>query len=518
MTVAAAPAGAAVRPSVPLSTRVGWGLGGIADNFMVSTLFSLGMIIYVTAFDMRAGLAGVALSIPRFADAITDPLVGNYSDNFRSRFGRRRPLMAIGVVGTAVLLPLFWFPPFPETAQAPWHSNGPFWWMAVLGSLYFLFYTLFMVPYSALGFELTDDYDERTRVLAWRMYLGLLASMAVPSLYWLCRLDRWGGEVAGARWVSAGISLVILVTGLAPVLACRERAGVAAQASIRIGPAVAYTLNNRAFVILLLGYLAVVMGLFTAGTIGQFALIYYVFQDAAGVDAAKDNAALLGLIAGVLAALTSYLSMYLSARLSRLTGKKAGMLLGLAFMLAGTLSIWFLYDPSLAINDPAFGPNEALAGWLSTGGSQVDPAVFKWGVLLAVFVGALGGQGCWLMIDSMTADVCDEDEFVSGRRREGMFGAVQGFARKMAFAVTVLAGGFLLDWAGFDAAAAEAAGGVPEAVNTRMLLVLIACQGGGLVLAIVGFLFFPITRARAQATAARLRTPPPARVSTLLMG
>ncbi len=208
---------------VSLTTRIGWGFGGVADNFMANTLFVLGMIIYVTAFNMPAGLAGLALSIPRFADAITDPLIGNFSDNFKSRWGRRRPLMVVGAIGSAILLPMFWFPPMLSTVQNPWYSNVPFWWMAILGSLYFLFYTLFMVPYTALGFELTDDYDERTKVLAWRMYLGLFASMTVPALYWACRQPVWGGEVNGAIGVSVILSFVILATGLAPVFTTRER-------------------------------------------------------------------------------------------------------------------------------------------------------------------------------------------------------------------------------------------------------------------------------------------------------
>ncbi|MEM1155784.1 MAG: MFS transporter, partial [Pseudomonadota bacterium] len=321
---------------VPLSRRIGWGFGGIADNFMANTLFALGMIIYTTAFYIPAGIAGLALFVPRLFDAITDPLIGNFSDNFRSRWGRRRPLMLIGVLGCVVLLPLMWYPPLLETAQNPWYSNGPFWYIAVLGSIYFLFYTLFMVPYTALGFELTPDYDERTRVLSWRMYLGLAASMTVPSLYWFCRKDVFGdgvgGEIAGARVVSFVVAGVILITGLIPVFATREREDIERQASINIFQAVGSTLTNRPFLILFIAYIAVIMGLFTAGTVGQFALIYYVFQTAVSVDAAKDYASFLGLVMGVVAALTSYASMFLVGRLSMLTGKRQGMLLGLSLM------------------------------------------------------------------------------------------------------------------------------------------------------------------------------------------
>ncbi len=61
---------------------------------------------------------------------------------------------------------------------------------------------------------------------------------------------------------------------------------------------------------------------------------------------------------------------------------------------------------------------------------------------IAAFIGYLGMQGCWLMIDSMVADVCDADELETGLRREGMFSAVKGFALKLAQAITAAAGGF----------------------------------------------------------------------------
>lgn len=489
---------------LPLHSRIGWGLGGIADNFMANTLFVLGMIIYVTAFNMPAGLAGLALSIPRFVDAITDPIIGNVSDNLRTKFGRRRPMMFVGAVGSAVLLPLMWFPPMLETVQNPWYSNAPFWYLSVVGSVYFIFYTLFMVPYTALGFELTDDYDERTRVLAWRMYMGLAASMTVPALYWLCRLDVFGegvaGEIAGTRWVTLGLAGIVLITGIIPVIATKERPEAALQPTTPIFQAVGETLRNGPFLILFIAYIAVIMGLFTAGTVGTFALIYYVFSEAASVDIAKDHASLLGMLAGILAAITSYGSMFLASFVSRKTGKRLAMLLGLGLMLAGTLSIWFLYNPAAGVNDPGFFLNKLIVSVSSTFGMSPDTAAIKSGVLIATFIMAMGGQGCWLMIDSMTADICDEDELRTGKRREGMFGAAQGFGRKIAFAVTVLVGGFILEWIGFDPAAAEAANGVSDEVGTRMLLTLMLCQGGGLVIAIFVFIFYPITRARAEAT------------------
>ncbi len=85
-----------------------------------------------------------------------------------------------------------------------------------------------------------------------------------------------------------------------------------------------------------------------------------------------------------------------------------------------------------------------------------------------------------------------------------MYSAVQGFARKLAFAFTVLCGGFMLQWIGFDPALAESAGSLAPEVSQRMLVMLMVSQGGGLVIAMGVFLFYPISRARAEATRAEL--------------
>jgi len=91
---------------VPLRTKVIWGFGGLADNFMFNTLAALGTLVYVNHFKLSPVLAGLTLGLPRIFDAITDPLIGNLSDNSKSRFGRRRPFMFVGVLGCVLLLPL----------------------------------------------------------------------------------------------------------------------------------------------------------------------------------------------------------------------------------------------------------------------------------------------------------------------------------------------------------------------------------------------------------------------------
>jgi GPH family glycoside/pentoside/hexuronide:cation symporter len=454
---------AAVSDRVPLKIRIAWGFGGLADNYIMNTLNALGLLLYVDFFKVSPVLAGTALFIPRFIDALIDPIVGNISDNTRSRWGRRRPYMVFGAVFSAVLLPLLWMPPFAETAGNVWYANGPFLWLVVMGMIYTLAYTFFVVPYTALGYELTSDYDEKTRVLAWRMYIGLAGSMTVPWLYRWCTMGFFPNEIIGARWVSVVVGAIIIITGLLPVFFCREREDVKHQETIKILDAMKCTLTNKPFLILLVAYLIIIIGLFSAGNLFFFINIYYVCQGD------KAFAGELGGLCGTIGAIVSYLSMFIVTAVSVRFSKKVAMIVGLVFALVGAAGCLWALDPR-----------------------------WPYAQVLTTIISMLGLQGCWLMVSSMVADICDEDELLTGLRREGMFGAVNGFALKAALALTSLIGGWLLTFSGFDPNTASAGISIETALMMKNLI--IGFQVIALIIAIAVFAFYPISRKRAEET------------------
>ena len=401
---------------VPLKTRIGWGFGGLADNYIMNVLNALFLVLYVQYFKMPPMLAGIALAIPRFFDAITDPLIGNISDNTRTRWGRRRPYIVVGVILSALLLPFFWTPVGLSTVSNPdWWRNIPFIYVVVLGSFYAVTYTLYVVPYTALGYELTNDYDERTRVLAWRMYVGLFGSLTIPLIYRLCQLDVFGNEGRGAVIICSGIGILIVVSGLIPALVCKERKDVQHQETISFLAAIKATLTNFPFFILLVAYVIIIVGLFSSLSLGSFLNIYYI------CGGNKDFAGVIIAASGMLMALVAYGSMFMVAAIAKRIGKKSAMITGLSLALAAALCDLLALDPRWPLAQ-----------------------------LLTNIIAGMGLQGCWLMTSSMVADVCDEDELKTGLRREGMFGAVNGFALKAALSLTALIGGFLLQSSGFN--------------------------------------------------------------------
>jgi GPH family glycoside/pentoside/hexuronide:cation symporter len=415
----------------------------------------------------------LALGLPRIFDAITDPLIGNLSDNSKSRWGRRRPFMFAGVLACVVLLPLLWTLPMTETASYPWYSNVPFLYIVVVGSLLALAYTFFVVPYTALGFELTPDYDERTRVVRWRMYIGLFGSLAAGWLFRLAADDYWPSLGVGAFWVTVGVAAIVLVSGLVPVFGCKEELAIEQQDPIRFFEAVRFTMTNRPFVILFIAFVTIIVALFSAQSIAPLLMQHYMF----GGDAIR-----LGNFQGALMTMAvplSYLSIFLVGWVSMWTSKRTAMVGGLGLVFVGTALSFFAMDPR-----------------------------WPWMFFVTSFIVFLGLQGCWLMVDSMTADVCDDDELRSGRRREGMFSAVKGFALKAAQGLTFGLGGYMATAAGYDPQIVERAG-LDEATAWKMKAALVGFQCAGLLLAIIVMWLYPITRQRAEETQRKLRQTAP---------
>ncbi len=443
---------------VPLSTRIGWGAGGLADNFITSSLIVLAMPIYNITFGMDPVKVGIAMSIPRFFDAITDPIMGNISDNTRSKWGRRKPYIAIGTIISALLLPFVWMP----IAK---NDSWMFWYFTIITIIYTGAYTVFVIPYTALGYELTTDYNERTKVLAWRMYIGLLGSLTVPWLYKLCLLPVFGSDAAiGVKWVSSGLAIIIIISGLLPVFSGKENPEAQKQEKITILNAILCTVKNKPYLVLLAGFVVFMFALFGIGTLVLYINIYYV------CGGNESDGATLSAVGGSLAALTSYLSLPLLTWFSIKFGKKNAMIAGLSAAFLGVLTMWYTITPKMPYLQ-----------------------------LVSFFISGIGLQGCWLMLSSMIADVCDEDELKTGLRREGTYGAVYSFALKASLALTSVLGGILIKLSGFDVTTATQ-GGLDLSVLIKMKTIFIIGQAITFIITIIIFVFYPITKQRALET------------------
>jgi len=446
---------ASVSERVPVWRKAAYGSGGLTDFLFLNIVNALAVPIYSIALKMDPLLLGVALAVPRVLGAIFDPLVGTASDNARTRWGRRRPFIVCGAVIGALLLPLLWMPPIAT-------QIGRFIYLVLMLSIYAAAFSVFSAPYGALGIELTTNYDERTRVMAWRGYLQTAGTFGSAWFYWFCLLPVFGNEAVGARWLGVIVGLVMLAGALATVVACRESTEtIAKQPKIDLRATLSFTLRNRPFLLLQSVTVILVLGLGCEGVIGSYVHIYYTSQGN------KTFASYVTGIGGTLTIFSTLAALAFGLWLSTHTGKRHGALVGLLIALIGVCLMPFLLVPAK--------PYLIMVEW----------------VILAF------GLPCAnLMFSSMTADICDEDELVTGLRREGAFVAVGGFFGKVAQVATLLLAGALPRMAGYVDTS------VPPTLSELKVMraMLIGVQFVAILAAITIIWFYPLTRSRSEAT------------------
>ena len=147
-----------LKDRVPFGQKAAFGAGHLVNNLLPGSLGVFAFFL-LTAFGMDPFLAGLLGGLPRFFDAITDPIMGYITDNTKSRFGRRKPYIFIGAILSGVLFAVLW-QLNPENSQ---FYN--FWYFLILSMVYLLGNTMFSTPLIGLGYEMTSDYNERTRLM-----------------------------------------------------------------------------------------------------------------------------------------------------------------------------------------------------------------------------------------------------------------------------------------------------------------------------------------------------------------
>lgn len=405
----------------PRWKKITYGIGGFAENFFHNALNIMATPFLNIGFGVSPALVSLAMTIPRIWDAFTDPFMGAISDRFRSRFGRRRPFIFVGGLATAATFAGIWWIPAGGSEMAT------FWMFLGMLMLYYTFFTVFIVPYLALGFELTPDYDERTRIMSYKSFFSVAAGFAMNWLYWLTQREVFDGIVEGMRWVGIGCGLVLAMAAIVPAVFLRERlidklpdpvkdpTVKAKKEGYGVIASVKAALSRKPFLLVVATCVSVIIGVLSIMQIGMYLNIYYVSSGD------QKLASTIQGIAGSCYQVTSILAVPLVSWLGTRFGKRKALMGILSLGVLGSLSAWFLVTP-----------------------------VMPYLQIASLFLTAPAISGLWILAPSMIADVCDYDEDLSGKRREGMFGAAYGWFTKVGGSAALLTSGFVLTWTGFD--------------------------------------------------------------------
>ena len=202
---------------IPILQKLVYGLGAFVNNTLAAAIG--GMIIVLNlGFGMNPALVGLLGALPRLTDALTDPLMGYISDNTRSKWGRRRPYIFIGAISVGIVFAVLWQLPLGKSES--WY----FWYFLVGSLVFFLAYTIYATPWVALGYELTPDYHERTRLMGVQNFIGNLAYLVSPYFLAIMYSEYLFDNVAdGAAGLALIIAVIAISVGVLPAIFLRER-------------------------------------------------------------------------------------------------------------------------------------------------------------------------------------------------------------------------------------------------------------------------------------------------------
>lgn len=386
-----------------------YGPGGFAENISVNAVAQLVNPVFAIALGVDPVLVGWAMAIPRLLDAFTDPLMGSISDNWKGKFGRRRPFIAFGALFSGLCVAGLWWT--PEAAS----TDFQFYWLLSALLVSTVGTTSFAVPYVALGMETASSKNERTSWMAWRSFFHKLSGVGVQWMYYLVTLSVFTGTLMGAKVVGAIVGLVIVITGLLPAIFITEKAHPAQTVErVPLMKSWGLTMKDRNFLVVAIATVLIFSSILLVDTLGFFLMVYNVF----GGDEAK-----MGFFKGIGGStfhIVGILCIPLMAAFAKKVGKRRAFEFCTASIVIGGIIKLFVYVPN--------------ADWL-----VIIPNFFLAPGLVAVIV----------LAPSLMADVAAYDEEQNGTSRQGMYAASLAWVTKLALSLTAVGSGYVLKFSGW---------------------------------------------------------------------
>ena len=422
-------------------------------------------VIYTTSFGLSAKMIALVLLLARWGDFM-DPIVGAYSDRFRSRWGRRKPFVLLGTPIYAAAIWLLFIPAiaFRQVEFLGLTFNIGYVYLFVTLSLVGLSQTIKDLPYSAWGAELSDSYHGRATIMSWREAFVVAGSLTAASVPVIVLFFGYTKPEDAVWFLVSAMCVLMPLFVLNALVTVPEYAVIEMQAKkLPFWEMVRFVRKNNFYMILLVIFafssigtamtnslsLFFVAHVLKAGAFyGLYLFPYFVFQIAA-------------------------LPLWLA--LSRRIGKHRATMVAI-----GWYAFWSMFIPIIAIAPERWFEAfqvQFILGWL--------PEQWYQGIVTR-FVGVPTGKFLFFIVvmclkgssigalsalpSGLLADVVDADTLQSGKRQAGAYFAIWSFVRKLAYAIGASAGVYFVAYFGFDPKADPL-----HTTNTVFALLMLAC-------------------------------------------
>jgi len=403
-------------------TKTAYGIGQMSQGVKDTAFQSFVVFYFSQVLGMPAIMAGFAALIALVVDAVTDPLMGDISDNWHSKWGRRHPFMIAAVIPFPLSLYMLFSPPVGLDPQ------GLFLWLLGWSIVVRVLLTMFNVPHNALGAELSQDYQERTKIVSYRTFLGFvggitLSVVALNSFFKASEAYPNGMlNVEGYSSLGALAGIIAFVAMILCILGTKHTIPYLPQAPenqkkvdlSRSFKAFAEALKLRPFRIIF----SVQIMTMIAGGAGATFMLYigsYFFE----LSTAEISLLTLTIVVGLIPA--SIIAPVLSKRIDKMPSLVACLLVATAFSFSPIYLRLFDVMPE-------------------NGSALIMPILFGTYVVGYSFFIAAG-----IVVGSMLADIADLHASNTGKRQEGLFFAANSFAQKATFGLGTLFAGIGLD-------------------------------------------------------------------------
>jgi GPH family glycoside/pentoside/hexuronide:cation symporter len=408
---------------VPFAQKLSFGAGHLVNNLLPGAL-GFFMFFLLTAFGMDPLLAGLLGGLPRIFDAITDPIMGFISDNTKSKYGRRRPYIFVGAILSGILFAVLWRLD-PEASQM-----FNFWYFLIFSMIYLIGNTMFSTPLIALGYEMTSDYNERTRLMAFSQTMGQIAWMIVPW-FWviIADPDMFETQAEGVHKMSIIVAAACIVLGVLPALFCKgidaskmeNRAEITFKTLFsnlkELFAGIVQVSKNKPFMKLCGATFLVFNGYQMVAAFSVYIIVFFMFDGS--YELAGTWPAWFAMVSAII---TAFVVIPIISAMANKVGKRKAFIISTAISIIGYLLKWWGFNPD-------------------------NP----WLIFMPIPLIAFGIGGLFTLMMSMTADVCDLDELDNGMpRKEGTFGAIYWWMVKLGQAIALVLGGLVLKLVGFD--------------------------------------------------------------------
>ncbi len=409
---------------VPMGQKIAFGVGMLA-NQMFPAVLGIFMVVLVQDLGFPGWMWGVIYFFPRIFDSITDPIMGFISDNTKSRWGRRRQYVFIGAIIMGISFIIMW---------QLFRVNGVdynFTYFLLWSFVFYLGLTIFSVPYVAMGYEMSNDFHERTNIMAVAQWIGQWAWVIAPW-FWVIMYDQNLFESAdvATRTLAVWVGIVCMIFAMVPAIFIKGKSTLNENYSplslktiggslkeILYGFKEAFAL--KPFRQLCIATFLVFNAFNTIAAFSFFIIVYHLFDGDAGA------AGIWPTLFGCLGALgTTFMVIPVVTRMSKIVGKKKAFIYSQGISIIGYIMLWFLFIPG-------------------------KPYMF----IFALPFFSFGIGSLFVLMMSMTADVIDLDELNTGKRREGTFGAIYWWMVKFGFAIAGGLSGVIMSTVGFDSGA-----------------------------------------------------------------